>query len=526
MTTAPRSSRRAVLSSRASDRKRSYSLYPSGYSKEQLDHWYGRDKKPIEEPVKAPVENSPSATAVPPEVSASATARAVEASAPVQSQSKKRKRRLSPDQIPNPAGCSYGMDMDYFTFDSDDEMWAEEEMERRAAMSRKTAPPAEEPAPTIQEPARPAPKKVRIEEPNKSLRPRDTPRRTVPPRRAARTTQAPKTTQAPNTTQAASPPFQLGVSGPSRTFQTPYSSSAADDASEPQVSSNPPFQLGISGPSRTSQTPYSSSTGDEASEPRSPGFIPNPQGTFRTPYSSDSDVSDSDVTEMQDSSTPRVSTSSQQVDKLVQSPNTSFDDDRSLLPTVSREPTAMAPPSRVTGAPSRLAASYDRSIDARSRIITAPPGVTGPSGRPQPPEETQQGTGPTKDRSPLTRVRTAATKFNPKTPSRLRAAHRFSSSTCTTPSFFSDPMSICQETPSQRQDRKTRLRHWFNEICPTGDLSQIQWPEPRPMYQTLGFSREVSDIVDRMWEERKDEVQRQIQAFNDGFERFERTGQL
>lgn len=34
---------------------------------------------------------------------------------------KKRKRSPSPDVIPNPKGCSYGMDMDYFCYSSDSE---------------------------------------------------------------------------------------------------------------------------------------------------------------------------------------------------------------------------------------------------------------------------------------------------------------------------------------------------------------------------------------------------------------------
>ncbi|EED19471.1 hypothetical protein TSTA_027650 [Talaromyces stipitatus ATCC 10500] len=42
----------------------------------------------------------------------------------------KRKRSPSPDVIPNPPGCSYGMDLDYFTY-SDEEIAEQEEYERR-----------------------------------------------------------------------------------------------------------------------------------------------------------------------------------------------------------------------------------------------------------------------------------------------------------------------------------------------------------------------------------------------------------
>ena len=36
----------------------------------------------------------------------------------------KRKRSPSPDVIPNPPGCSYGMDLDFFTYDEEDEVGA------------------------------------------------------------------------------------------------------------------------------------------------------------------------------------------------------------------------------------------------------------------------------------------------------------------------------------------------------------------------------------------------------------------
>lgn len=66
--------------------------------------------------------------------------------------SHKRKRAPSPDVIPNPAGCSYGMDLDYFTY-SDDEIEEAEEYSRRelereaavAANSTVSAPTARPP---------------------------------------------------------------------------------------------------------------------------------------------------------------------------------------------------------------------------------------------------------------------------------------------------------------------------------------------------------------------------------------------
>ncbi|KAJ5519634.1 hypothetical protein N7463_000087 [Penicillium fimorum] len=65
----------------------------------------------------------------------------------------------------------------------------------------------------------------------------------------------------------------------------------------------------------------------------------------------------------------------------------------------------------------------------------------------------------------LRKAREQAEQYKPKTPSRLRAAHRFSSS-CT--EFIEE-----DELDRRRKMRMTSLA----KACPTGDLSQIIWPE-------------------------------------------------
>uniref|UniRef100_A0A093VAR4 Phosphatidylserine decarboxylase proenzyme n=1 Tax=Talaromyces marneffei PM1 TaxID=1077442 RepID=A0A093VAR4_TALMA len=80
--------------------------------------------------------------------------------------SHKRKRAPSPDMIPNPAGCSYGMDLDYFTY-SDDEIEEAEEYSRRQREAEAAAAKSTVSAPT----ARPPEKKARFlpSEPEPSL---------------------------------------------------------------------------------------------------------------------------------------------------------------------------------------------------------------------------------------------------------------------------------------------------------------------------------------------------------------------
>ncbi|CAI7634867.1 unnamed protein product [Penicillium viridicatum] len=70
----------------------------------------------------------------------------------------------------------------------------------------------------------------------------------------------------------------------------------------------------------------------------------------------------------------------------------------------------------------------------------------------------------------LTKARKLAEQYKPKTPSRLRAAHRFST--------IED-----EDVLRRRKMRKTSLA----TACPTGDLSQIIWPETEPWIERLDF---------------------------------------
>lgn len=108
------------------------------------------------------------------------------------------------------------------------------------------------------------------------------------------------------------------------------------------------------------------------------------------------------------------------------------------------------------------------------------------------------------DASPLTRARTKAEQFKPKTPSRLREAHRFSSSMTRT-SPFSQPdinsptidrqgTSLLQQDATSQAPGLQETEHppafrtleeikevcdadWLLEQCPSGDLRQLKWPK-------------------------------------------------
>lgn len=77
---------------------------------------------------------------------------------------KKRKRAPSPDTIPNPPGCSYGMDLDYFYFDTSDE----EEAARIASAQASTRASPQAPASETPKSITPKKKKKKVSTPGSS----------------------------------------------------------------------------------------------------------------------------------------------------------------------------------------------------------------------------------------------------------------------------------------------------------------------------------------------------------------------
>ncbi|KAJ5428842.1 hypothetical protein N7445_010296 [Penicillium cf. griseofulvum] len=75
----------------------------------------------------------------------------------------------------------------------------------------------------------------------------------------------------------------------------------------------------------------------------------------------------------------------------------------------------------------------------------------------------------------LRKAREQAEQYKPKTPSRLRAAHRFSSS-CS--DYYPE-----EETMRRCKMRKTSLA----KACPTGDLNNIIWPETEPWIERFDW---------------------------------------
>lgn len=160
---------------------------------------------------------------------------------------KKRKRSPSPDVIPNPAGCSYGLDLDYFCYSSDSE-------EEADAKTQQAVPPTKLDAP-VKSVVRSA---MRSEQgPSKRVRfdasPEDTPS---------------KLRTRPRATDPYTGRHFIGMGDAAR-VAAPASPAAAP------------------------ATPTPAARVDVSTPQRSPGFIPNKQGTFQLDYDAFSDDSDS-----------------------------------------------------------------------------------------------------------------------------------------------------------------------------------------------------------------------------------------
>ncbi|KAJ6096293.1 hypothetical protein N7486_007039 [Penicillium sp. IBT 16267x] len=397
-----------------------------------------------------------------------------------------KRKRSSPESIPNPPGCSYGMHDDYFTFDDDDEVWAEEEKAQRAAEAAKAAKAAEaENEETVQPPL----KKQRVAQESDQTRRRHVLRRETPRKAEQRPgydrnrqtrlyqathlspvessdflsegSQGPQTTRnRPNINTA---PFTANTHG---TFQTPGWDDDSSSDSEDYPSSGPRHESTTTPIGMYQVMPSSPDDNFPVSSP-APRIIrnPNPHGTFRTPYSSDDEDEDMDM----DSSHSN---------------------------------------SNLAGADPM---DEDTSTPARTNDTTT-----------ETPTQNNEPSLPTTDPSPLTRVRNKAEQFKPKTPSRLREASRFSiGSTSSSPPTInetratpfpvatplpaptplpvadSDPMSIDGSSYLQiaktgddslldfgeldpedldSEDLENIDSKWLDKICPSGDFNDLTWP--------------------------------------------------
>ncbi|KAF7168471.1 hypothetical protein CNMCM6106_003659 [Aspergillus hiratsukae] len=334
---------------------------------------------------------------------------------------KKRKRSPSPDVIPNPAGCSYGLDLDYFCYSSDSE-------EEAAAQAEQAVPPTK-PDALVKSAVRSA---MRSEQgPSKRVRfdasPEDTPS---------------KLRTRPRATDPYTGRHFIGM-GEAARVAAPASPAAAP------------------------ATPTPAARVDVSTPQRSPGFIPNKQGTFQLDYDAFSDDSDS-----------------------------------------SGAPSPTAPASTSV---SETQTATTQTTTTRTEVQESVPSLVP---RPTPRQAFPPSTPARVDQEALARVRSQAEKYKPKTPSGLRTASRYSSPLTAS--------SVVNEQPPVEtfgdDDEFARDAQWLYEQCSTGDFQQLQWPKPKTLQESLGVDDEIVRLVASVWDPSAvDEVHR---AFRQGVEEF------
>ncbi|KAJ5329964.1 hypothetical protein N7452_010354 [Penicillium brevicompactum] len=370
-------------------RYNNYDLFSAGYSEEQRARWL------INVP---PAPTAPVTTAIDSSTTQSApqSSRAAQPETPTAS---KRKRQPTPDKIPNPPGCSYGLHDDYFIYDDEDWEANEKYNEQHPKITPTRAGASEDP-----DTEKRSSKRVRIKSP-------------------ANSNQATSSRKMGSRRSRAERPANFNWSGH---FEVPYSSSESSSST------------------RTSP----------ASQSQTPGPFPSSPAA-----------------------TPRVNASRRE--------------------RVERPGPSEAPYSSPENSGSIASSPLDLPAPNTRSYHTTVESVEGDhsSFRDESPKTIGGNESPKaeKDLGPLQKARDQAEQYKPKTPSRLRAAHRFSSSntsyaTSRSP-FVRELEYVSTEAVRRRMMRETSLA----KACPSGDMNQIRWPENDTWENRLrgGLTREV-----------------------------------
>lgn len=390
------------------------------------------------------------------------------------SHKRKRKRAPSPDVIPNPPGCSYGMDLDYFTYSDDEIEEAEEysrrEREREAASAEPTVP-----APT----ARPPEKRARFlsQEPAPSNSRIQTTNTTTQTHWQAPT---PPGWDRPTTTVYQGQMFQ-GMRHQAPTFPfNPYHPTP-DWQTQPTPLKNPYMQpmQSIQAPPKT--YPQSGSLLDlrkAAAERRFLNMRNNPinngSGTHtnrfprsHVPQPIEQPVAQPSSPVRTPASQPRVEPPAQQ---MVQQPLPQ----PSVQAPVEQQTRQVFQQQRATGDSTNglsLHQPHDRSITAATKQNAS--------------DETTH-LPPIKPISASARGQPVTERSRPKTPSRLRNYIPLSSS----PASQASPTQTSTTMHQQDQedllqvfgdDEDGRQAFELYQSCPSGDLSKVQWPSFDPL---------------------------------------------
>lgn len=416
---------------------------------------------------------------------------------------RKRKRSPSPDVIPNPPGCSYGLDLRYFTYSSESEDESAEEprpsvLPKRASTTKKaaTVKKVKSPVRGILRPQRPPPKRVRFD-----ASPEDTPSKRrlratdtytgrefvgIPDPFAPRDESSFATPTPPSPTLTSTERIQQRPPGfipnPNGTFRLDYDAFSSDSDSNGEMS--PEKKGPPSTPSKTSDIARGKQPATEASEAECEEYVPLP------PHENIFEPGDIQL----DSNGPPLGFEFKEPspelpfieDIYPRNNNTRVRTPANAIPSVgsSRSAGPETPPSKAPGRPSTT----------RGAGPTPPPRPT-PAHAALPPS-----TPAAVDNEALARARSLAEKYKPKTPSGLRTASRFSS-----PLTGSPDEGEHQLIKGLGDDEFARDAQWLYANCPSGDLSQLAWPGAEGYVESLGVDPQAGRLLAQFWEEKEAE---------------------
>lgn len=417
-------------------------------------------KTPPKASPKPATDASPRSTS---KVAENVTETTAEATPQPQKKEKKRKRAPSPDVIPNPPGCSYGMDMDYFYYDLSD--FEDEEMDSPSREEHKDTSAAPKSAiRNAEQTIAPPSKKVRFD-----ASPQDSPSKVRSRARAtdpytgghfvgvgeesptSAQTDHPGTAPSPGTPSAASSRAMAAQ----HTTHTPATGPAAvpgtTPTSGPMHAAGTTAAPGLTGASGATVAPAPTAAAASPAGP-SPTTAPTPE-------------------------TPRLT------DTLT---------GQSAAPSPVAAPDHAAPeparydPLTMLPVPESVADLLHSDQAPTGRSTTSPPSDTCPAAP----------TTPTKPEDEVVaKARSQVEKFKPKTPSTLRTACHNSSPLTMSPELFSH----LRRSLDFGEDQAGRDAQWLYELCPSGNIEELKWPSKQKVTDGLNVDPKPRQILTKTW---------------------------
>ncbi|RMJ20882.1 hypothetical protein PHISP_08248 [Aspergillus sp. HF37] len=440
------------------DREYTYSLVPRPWDTRRFLEPSKRTSKtatpksPSKETPKTPPKASPKpATDASPKstskVAENVTETTAEATPQPQKKEKKRKRAPSPDVIPNPPGCSYGMDVDYFYYDVNDFNEDEEMDSPSPEVHKDTSATPKSAIRNAEQTIAPPSKKVRFD-----ASPQDSPSKV---RSRAR----------------ASDPYTgghfVGVGEESPT------SAQTDQHVPPGTAPSPGTPSATASRAMTAQPAHTPATGSAAV----PGTTPTSGPMHATgPTAAPGLTGASGATV---APAPTAAPASPAGPSPITAPTPATPRLTDTQTGQSAAPSPVAPPDQAAPAPASDQAPTGRST-------TPPPSDICP-------EEPTTATKP--EDEVVAKARSQVEKFKPKTPSTLRTACHNSSPLTMSPELFSH----LRRGLDFGEDQAGRDAQWLFELCPSGNIEELKWPPKQKVTDSLDVDPKPRQLLVKSW---------------------------